>query len=142
MMAGNSGYGTLWPMLIYFAGSVLLTAVMLILSHLLGPRHNEPATGQYYEGGVTSSGTARLRFSVKFYLVAMFFVVFDLESVFIVAWSVALKEVGWTGYLEALVFILVLVATLIYLWRLGALDIVRKKVLRNASGLREGDSLK
>ena len=131
----------LWPMMIYFALAVLLTAGMLVASHILGPRHNEPATGDIYEGGVTSSGTARLRFSVKFYLFAMFFVVFDIESVFIVSWAVALREVGWTGYIEALVFILVLVATLVYLWRIGALDIVKKKVQQNAGGLHGGDSI-
>ncbi len=132
----------LWPMMIYLALAVLLTAGMMIASHLLGPRHNEPATGEYYEGGVTSSGTARLRFSVKFYLFAMFFVVFDLESVFIVAWAVALREVGWTGYIEASVFIVVLVATLIYLWRLGALDIVKKKLQQNTAGLHGGKSVR
>lgn len=131
----------LWPMMIYFALAVLLTVGMLTASHILGPRHNEPATGDFYEGGVTSSGTARLRFSVKFYLFAMFFVVFDLESVFIVSWAVALREVGWTGYIEALVFIFVLVATLVYLWRLGALDIFKKKLQQNAGGLRGGDSI-
>lgn len=132
----------LWPMLIYFALAVVLTAGMLLASHLLGPRHNEPATGESYEGGVTSAGTARLRFSVTFYLFAMFFVVFDLESVFIVAWAVALREVGWTGYIEALVFIFVLVATLVYLWRLGALNIVKTKLRQNMSGLHGGDSIK
>lgn len=132
----------LWPMLVYFALGVALTVGMLIASHILGPRHNEPATGEYYEGGVTSAGTARLRFSVNFYLFAMFFVVFDLESVFIVAWAVALREVGWTGYVEALVFIMVLVATLVYLWRLGALNIVKKKVQQGTSGLHGGDSIR
>ncbi len=59
---------------------------------------------------------------MKFYLVAMFFVIFDLETVFIFAWAIAFREVGWTGYIEMLVFVGVLVAALIYLWRLGALD--------------------
>ena len=67
-------------------------------------------------------GYARLRFPVKFYLVAMFFVIFDLETVFIFAWAIALRDVGWTGYIDMLVFVGVLVAALVYLWRLGALD--------------------
>ncbi|MBP1624424.1 MAG: NADH-quinone oxidoreductase subunit [Acidobacteria bacterium] len=68
------------------------------------------------------TGSARLHFSAKFYLIAMFFVIFDLEAVFIFAWAVAVPELGWMGYLEVLIFIIVLAATLIYLWRLGALD--------------------
>jgi NADH-quinone oxidoreductase subunit A len=63
-----------------------------------------------------------VRFSAKFYLVAMFFVIFDVEAVFISAWTVAVRETGWTGYAEALVFIAVLLAALVYLWRVGALD--------------------
>ena len=65
-------------------------------------------------------GSARL--SVKFYLVAMFFVIFDLEAVFIFAWAVSVPELGWAGYIEILIFIGVLAAALIYLWRVGALD--------------------
>ena len=67
-------------------------------------------------------GYARFRFPVKFYLVAMFFVIFDLETVFIFAWAVAFRDVGWVGYIDMLVFVGVLVAALVYLWRLGALD--------------------
>ncbi len=111
-----------WPIGLYFILVVLLIAGMLIGSHLLGQRHSEKATGQPYEGGILSEGSAQVRLSAKFYLVAMFFVVFDLEAVFVFAWAVAGKEVGWAGYWEILVFIGILVATLIYLWRLGALD--------------------
>jgi NADH-quinone oxidoreductase subunit A len=68
------------------------------------------------------TGTARLRFSAKFYLVAMFFVIFDLEAVYLFGWAIAARNAGWAGYIEALVFTLILVAALIYLWRLGALD--------------------
>jgi NADH-quinone oxidoreductase subunit A len=60
--------------------------------------------------------------SAKFYLVAMFFVIFDLEAVFIFAWAIAVRETGWNGYAEAMLFITVLLATLVYLWRVGALD--------------------
>ena len=63
-----------------------------------------------------------MRFSAKFYLVAMFFVIFDLEAVFLFAWAVAVRETGWAGYVEVLLFITVLLATLAYLWRVGALD--------------------
>jgi NADH-quinone oxidoreductase subunit A len=99
-----------------------MVVVMLTLSYLLGQRHRERATGEPYESGIVSTGSARLRFSAKFYLIAMLFVIFDLEAVFIFAWAVAFRELGWAGYLGALVFIGVLVAALIYEWRIGALD--------------------
>jgi len=113
---------TLWPLALYFAAVVLVVAGMLGLSYLLGQRHHERATGEPYESGIVSTGSARLRFSAKFYLIAMLFVIFDLESVFIFAWAVTFRELGWPGYLGALIFIAVLVAALIYEWRVGALD--------------------
>ena len=112
----------LWPMGIYFIAVLLLVAVMLGLSHVLGQRHRERATDDPYESGMVSTAPGRMRPDVKFYLVAMLFVIFDLEAVFIFAWSVSLRELGWTGYIEILVFIGVLFAALVYLWRLGALD--------------------
>ncbi|HVB34758.1 MAG TPA: NADH-quinone oxidoreductase subunit A [Patescibacteria group bacterium] len=95
---------------------------MIGLSALLGERHSERFTNQPYEGGIQSEGTARVRFSIKFYMMAMFFVVFDLESVFLYTWAVSARGLGWLGYWEALIFIGVLMAALVYLWRLGALD--------------------
>lgn len=112
----------LWPLLVYFAGVLIVEIGMLVLSYVLGQRHNERATGIPYESGMIPTGTARLRFDAKFYLVAMFFVIFDLETVFIVSWAIAFREVGWAGYLEILVFIVVLLIGLVYLWRSGALD--------------------
>jgi NADH-quinone oxidoreductase subunit A len=111
-----------WPLLVYFVLVVVMVAVLLFVSYLLGQRHSEPATGQPYEGGIVSEGSARVRFSVRYYLVAMFFVVFDLEAVFVYAWAGAVRELGWAGYGTVLVFIAVLAASLIYLWRVGALD--------------------
>ncbi len=104
------------------AAVLLLVTAMLLLSWVLGQRHSQPATGSPYEGGIVSEGSARLRLSAKFYLVAMFFVVFDLESVFLYLWAISLREAGWAGFWEALLFIALLVAALAYLWRLGALD--------------------
>ncbi|MCX7014303.1 MAG: NADH-quinone oxidoreductase subunit A [Candidatus Sumerlaeota bacterium] len=95
---------------------------MIMVSFVLGARHSDRATGEPYESGIVSTGSARLRFPIHFYLVAMFFVIFDLEAVFLFAWAVAVRELGWAGFAEALVFIGVLVAALAYLWRLGALD--------------------
>lgn len=113
---------TVWPLAVYFAAVILVVVAMLSISYVLGQRHTEPATESPFESGIVSSGSAHVRLSVKFYLVAMFFVVFDLEAVFIFLWAVDGREQGWTGYGEVLIFIGVLAATLAYLWRTGALD--------------------
>src|SRR5689334_9264285 len=112
----------LWPLAVYLVIVFALVVAMLGLSFVLGQRHNNRATGSPYESGILSQGSARVRLSAKFYLVAMFFVIFDLEAVFIFAWAVAVRELGWTGYVEAALFIAVLLATLVYLGRVGALD--------------------
>jgi NADH-quinone oxidoreductase subunit A len=112
----------LWPLIVYFVAVIFLVAAMLGLSYILGQRHVDPATGQPYESGIVSTGSARLRLSADFYLVAMFFVIFDLEAVFLFAWAIAFRELGWGGFIEVLVFVGILVAALGYLWRLGALD--------------------
>ena len=112
----------LWPLAVYIILVGLLVMAMLSMSFVLGQRHHDRATGSPYESGILSEGSARVRFSAKFYLIAMFFVIFDLEAVFLFAWAVAVRETGWAGYAEALLFIMVLLATLGYLWRVGALD--------------------
>ena len=112
----------LWPLAVYAAAVLLLVSGMIGLSYLLGERHREPATGDPYESGILSTGSAEVRLSVSFYLVAMFFVIFDVEAVYLFAWAVAARELGWSGYAEVLVFTALLIAALAYLWRLGALD--------------------
>jgi NADH-quinone oxidoreductase subunit A len=115
-----------WPLLVYFVFVVVLVAAVIGVSYLLGQRHSEPATGEPYEGGIVSEGSARVRFSVRYYLVAMFFVVFDLEAVFLFAWAGAARELGWAGYWGILLFVGMLFAALVYIWRVGALDWVGK----------------
>lgn len=112
----------LWPVGVYFAAVVVVVAGQIGLSYFLGERHRDRATGEPYESGVLSTGSARVRFSAHFYLVAMFFVIFDLEAVFLFAWAVAAPELGWLGFAEILVFVTVLLAAWAYLWRIGALD--------------------
>lgn len=107
---------------IYAGIAVGLAGVILLLSYLLGQRHDNALTGEVYESGVPAVGKARLRFSSQFYLVAMLFVIFDLEAVFIIAWAVAFQQVGITGFIAAGAFILILAAVLIYEWKVGALD--------------------
>ena len=111
-----------WPLAVYVVLVCMLVMAMLSLSFVLGQRHQDRATGSPYESGILSEGSAQVRFSAKFYLIAMFFVIFDLEAVFLFAWAVAVRETGWAGYAEVLLFITVLLATLAYLWRVGALD--------------------
>lgn len=112
----------LWPFALFLALSILTAVFMLLVSAVTGQRHSERATGEIYESGVVSTGSARMRFDAKFYLIAMFFVVFDLEAVFIYAYAVAFRELGWTGYAEIFVFVFILGAALFYLWRVGALQ--------------------
>ena len=75
-----------WPLLVYFIAVIILAAAMIGLSYLLGQRHRDRATGEPYESGIASTGTAQVRFDVRYYLIAMLFVVFDLEAIFIFAW--------------------------------------------------------
>lgn len=95
---------------------------MITASYFLGERHRERRMAEPYESGISPTGTARLRFHIQFYLVAMFFVIFDLEALFVIAWAVSIREGGWFGYIEMLIFIGILAAALVYLWKIGALD--------------------
>ncbi|WP_227519915.1 NADH-quinone oxidoreductase subunit A [Mangrovitalea sediminis] len=111
-----------WSLAVYLGAVGLLCAFMLGVSYLLGGRDWGRAKNEPFESGVSSVGGARLRFSAKFYLIAMFFVIFDVEALFLYVWAVSLREAGWTGYIEAVVFITILLIGLVYLWRIGALD--------------------
>ena len=111
-----------WNVLAYFVAVLVLVGGILGLSAVLGQRHRDHATGEPYESGILPTGSARGRFSSRFYLIAMFFVIFDLEAVFVFAWAIAFRESGWTGYAEIVVFIGVLLAGLVYLWRTGGLE--------------------
>jgi NADH-quinone oxidoreductase subunit A len=122
MNASSEGTTVLWPLLVYGAIVLSLVGLILGLSYVLGQRHSDRATGEPYEGGILSAGTARTRFSSQFYMVAMLFVIFDVETVFIFSWAIAFRELGWYGYAGVAVFILMLVVVLVYEWRNGALD--------------------
>jgi NADH-quinone oxidoreductase subunit A len=111
-----------WSFTIFLLAVAALCSFMLGASYLLGGRDWGRAKNEPFESGVVSVGSARLRFSAKFYLVAMFFVIFDVEAVFLFAWAIAARDVGWAGFVEVFIFIAVLLAGLFYLWRIGALD--------------------
>ncbi len=112
----------LWPLVAYSFLVVVLIAGVVALSYVIGERHKARAADEPFESGVVTVGLARLRLSAKFYLIAVFFVIFDMEAVFLFAWAIAFRELGWAGYIEAVIFIFILGAALAYLWRLGALD--------------------
>lgn len=111
-----------WPFVAYGGIVLILVSLILGLSYVLGQRHKDRATGEAYESGIVSTGSARLRFPSQFYLIAMLFVIFDIETVMIISWAIAYQEVGWVGFAGVSVFILILLAVLIYEWRNGALD--------------------
>ena len=100
---------------------------MLAVGWLLGQRKRVEATNDPYESGIVSVGSAQLKISVEFYLVAMFFVIFDLEAIFIFAYAVAFFELGWEGYISMMIFIGVLAIALVYGWLSGGLDWGAKK---------------
>ncbi len=106
----------------YLVVVVALVGLLMIVTHISGERHFQKGTGAPYESGEIPTGSARLRFSADFYLIAMFFVIFDISAVFLFAWAVAARELGWIGYGAIVVFMIETVAGLAYLWRSGGLD--------------------
>jgi len=111
-----------WSLAAFIGGVIFLLAFMLGIPWLLGGRAWGRAKNDPFESGVVSQGGARLRLSAKFYLVAMFFVIFDVEALYLYAWSVSVRESGWLGFAEAVLFIAILLAGLFYLIRIGGLD--------------------
>jgi NADH-quinone oxidoreductase subunit A len=97
-------------------------AFSVVLSSLLGPRNPSPEKSAPYECGMPPVGDARERQSVKFYLVAMIFLLFDIEVAFLYPWAMALRDLGWAGFLQVLLFLTLLLSGYVYVWRKGALD--------------------
>lgn len=96
--------------------------VSVLLGRLLGPRNPSPEKSAPYECGMPAVGDARERQSIRFYLIAMIFLLFDIEVAFLYPWALALRALGWTGYVQVVLFTLVLMAGYIYVWKKGALD--------------------
>ena len=114
--------GQPWVFLVYAALAVAAVAGTIIASHLLGQRHHAPGKDVPYESGMNPTGTARLRYGIHFYPVGIFFILFDVEAIFLYAWAVAFRELRWVGYTEAALFTVVLFLGLVYVWREGGLD--------------------
>jgi NADH-quinone oxidoreductase subunit A len=113
---------TFWPFIAFAFIAFALVGIMIGLSYILGERHQEKTTGTPYESGIPPTGDARLRFSSSFYLIAMFFVIFDLDAAFIMLWAVSFRDLGLPGYIGILIFIGLLIILLIYELSIGALD--------------------
>lgn len=111
-----------WAIGIFVLAVFGLCTFMILASWLLGGRSNGRAKALPFESGILGTGTPRQKFSVKFYLVAMLFVIFDIEAVYLFAWAVSLPESGWVGFWAAALFIFILLAGLLYDSRTGALD--------------------
>lgn len=118
-MAQNT---TIWPFIAFAVIVFSLIGIMIGLSYVLGERHMEKTTNEPYESGIPPTGDARLRFSSSFYLIAMFFVIFDLDAAFIMLWAVSFRELGLPGYIGVVIFIAILMVLLVYELSIGALD--------------------
>jgi NADH-quinone oxidoreductase subunit A len=109
------------PILMLLGLSLLVAVSIVVLSRLASPTRPTAAKSSPYESGITPLGSTRQRFSVKFYLVAILFIVFDLETVLLIPWAVSMRELGWGGYVAAMIFVVVLTVGLIYEWKRGGL---------------------
>jgi NADH-quinone oxidoreductase subunit A len=114
--------GSYVPILILLGVSLANAVGIMVLTHLVSPYKPTPAKLDPYESGMIPLGNTRERFSVKFYVVAILFIIFDIETVFLVPWSVMFRELGVFGFVEMLIFIVVLLVGFIYIWKKGALE--------------------
>ena len=126
--------GQIGPILVYFAITLAILGALLFVSHYLGPKSRGRETGSPYESGILSVGSARIKFTSHFFLFAIFFVIFDLETVFLFAWAIAFREAGLLGFIEASIFIGILLVALLYLWRIGALELIKRHAPNQKQG--------
>ncbi len=114
--------GAYLPLLLLFTVSVLNAVGMMVASHILSPRRPTAQKEMPYESGMIPLGDTRARFSVKFYMVAISFIVFDLETIFLIPWAVQMRELGWSAFLAMTMFVVVLAVGLLYEWKKGGLE--------------------
>jgi len=110
------------PVFLFILVGIAVGIVPQVLGYILGPNRPDPAKNSPYECGFEAFEDARMKFDVRYYLVAILFILFDLETAFLFPWAVALKEVGLFGYLVGLEFVGVLTVGFVYMWKKGALD--------------------
>ena len=111
-----------FPVLVQGLIAIVVAAALIVLSYVLGKRVKNKIKDTPYESGITPTGDARGRFSVKFYLVAMLFIVFDIEAIFLYPWAVVYRDLKWFGFVEMLVFVVLILSGFFYIWKKGALD--------------------
>jgi NADH-quinone oxidoreductase subunit A len=111
-----------FPVLLQFGIAFLVAFLLSAVSYLIGKRVKNRVKDLPYECGITPTGSARERFSVKFYLVAMLFILFDIEAIFLYPWAVVYRELKMFAFVEMLIFILLVFAGYFYIWKKGALD--------------------
>jgi NADH-quinone oxidoreductase subunit A len=119
------------PLLLHLILAMALSGVLLLLSSFVGWRRPSKVKSQAYECGITPTGDAREPFSVKFYLVAMIFILFDVEAIFLYPWAFIFRQLRWFGFVEMLIYIGILLVGYFYLWKKGALDWNRPAVRRD-----------
>ena len=110
------------PVLLFILIGMAVGVVPLALGYVLGPNRPDAAKNSPYECGFEAFEDARMKFDVRYYLVAILFILFDLEIAFLLPWAVALKEVGGAGFVAVLIFLAILVVGFAYEWKKGALD--------------------
>ena len=110
------------PILILLGVSIVNAVAIILLSQVVSPLRPTTVKSAPYESGMIPLGDTRQRFSVKFYLVALLFIVFDLETVFLIPWGTVFRELGLFGFVEMLIFVGILLVGLIYVWKKGALQ--------------------
>jgi NADH-quinone oxidoreductase subunit A len=113
---------TYFPVLVQIALAVVVAAALIAISFLVGQRVKNKVKDSAYECGIAPTGSARERFSVKFYLVAIVFILFDIEAVFLYPWAVVYRELKMFAFVEMLLFIVLILAGFFYIWKKGALD--------------------
>jgi len=101
---------------------MLLIGFLLFLSSWLGEKKPNAEKLRVYESGIIPTGSARLRYPVPFFMVAIFFLLFDVEGAYIFSWAVACKDLGWAGWMQMSFFIIILLLGLVYVWRKGGLE--------------------
>src|SRR5690606_6898850 len=114
--------GSYLPLLILLGVSAAQAIGMVVLSQVLSPTKQTAVKSAPYESGIDPLGSTRARFSMKFYVVAILFIVFEVETVFLGPWAVVMREVGVAGFVAAAIFIFILTVGLIYEWKKGALE--------------------
>jgi len=110
------------PLIVYAFLVLVLMAIFLFLSSWLGEKRIHPEKLRPFESGIIPTGSAQLRYPVPFYLMATFFLIFDVEAAYIFSWAIAFDRLGWSGWLQISFFIAVLLITLFYIWKKGGME--------------------